>query len=101
MDEDIETARAVADRLESLLYRFVARQVELQHLDSVFGIPAFIPDLLKHGFALLYRPTPEVYVVLVLGLKEGLDSFVADAVGGTGHDNYLGCHCAVLQGRES
>lgn len=88
-------ASAVLDDLESLLDGFITVKVYLEQFDGVGCTRAFSSELLERFVTLLLGSASEKYVVRVRRLEECLDSFVSNAIVGTGNENNFSSHYIV------
>ena len=97
VDEGVDVAWTGLDLLESLLDRLVTGEIELEGFDGVGRVRTFLAEALDRGFGLLRRTTAEENVVGLVGLQEGLNGLVANAIVAAGDENDLwGRHCCSL-----
>lgn len=95
VDKDVEATLTVLHHFKSLFDGFITVQVDLEQFDGIGYSRAFRPNLLQRRLTLLGGSASKKDVIGIRRLEECLDSFVSNAVGGTGYENDLGCHCVV------
>ena len=102
VDEGVNVARACFDLLESVLNRFVTREIDFKGFNGVDGFWTILAEGLYSKLGLLEGTATQKDVVGFMGLQQGLDSLIANStVGASDKSDLFGSHwCLELLGFE-